>query len=244
MALAVNLAALRSQVRQQTDTENDRSVTDADIDGWINKGIRVFVGQLQRTDPDMYLVSTTVTTVPGVREYDFEDAAVFNPVVNDFRAIRGMDYADGGQVYTLRSFPFLERNKRGPLVAGVRDLPRYRVARNGTDGGGARLTFDIDPSSRAYTMHYLPVPTELELDTDGLDGVMGWDDYVIAYAGYRVHMKSNEVEEAQGCMMEMARVEQDIKTMGADRHTDGFERIARTRRRRRRGLHREYDEQY
>jgi hypothetical protein len=243
MALAVTLADLRSQVRTQTDTENDTHVTDAEIDGWINKGIRVFTGQLQRTDPDMYIVSVAVTTVAGTREYDFTDAGAFNPVVNDFRAIRGMDYADGGQVYTLRSFPWLERNKRGPLVAGVRDLPRYRVARNGTNGATARLTFDIDPSSRGYTMHYLPTPTVLTNDTDELDGVMGWDDYVVAYAGYRVHMKANEVEEAQGCQIEMARVEQDIKTMGADRHTDGFERIARTRRRRR-GLHREYDEQY
>ena len=243
MALVVTLAVLRAQVRQQTDTENDRSVSDADIDGWLNKGIRVFTGQLQRTDPDMYIVSVTVTTVAGTREYDFADAAVFSPVADDFRSIRGMDYADGGQVYTLRSFPWLERNKRGPLVAGIRDLPRYHVARNGTNGASARLTFDIDPSSRVYTMHYLPTPSTLLLDTDELDGVMGWDDYVIAYAGYRVHMKSNEVEEAQGCMMEMARVEQDIKTMGADRHTDGFERIARTRRRRR-GFNREYDEQY
>lgn len=243
MALAVSLATLRQQVRQQTDTENDSHVEDGEINVWLNKGIRVFTGQLQRTDPDMYLTTVTMTTVQGVREYDFNDAAVFNPVVGDFRSIRGMDFEDGGQTYTLRSFPFQERNRRGPLVAGIRDLPRYRVARNGTDGAGARILFDIDPSSRAYTFHYLPTPTTLALDTDEFDGVMGWDDYVIAYAGRRVHLKAGELEEAQAAVMEMARVEGDIKLEGADRHADGFERIARTRRRRR-SLFYENDEQY
>lgn len=231
MASTQTLLELRTRIRQLTDTENDNHITDAELTEWVNKGIRVLAGKVIEADPDFYITDTTLTTVAGTTEYDFTDGTAFSPTAANFRSIRGVDFPTGGLTYRLKSYPYNERTRRLAYTTSGFGLPRYRVARNDTDGSGARLLFDIDPGANTYTVHYLPVPTELSADGDLLDGVMGFDDYVIAYAAARVRRKSDEDPSME--LADMARVEKQILHEGKHRHQDGMERISRTRRRRR-----------
>ncbi len=221
MAQTVSLATLRSEVRLQTDSVGDAHLTDAEINGWINKGLRVLYGKIIACDEDFYLTTSSISTTAGTLEY---------ALPSDFRAVRGVDVSEAGQTITLRSYAFEERSRRSILATSSGGFrPRYRIARNGVTGSAARILFDIDPGTRTYSLHYVPVPPALTVDADTVDGVLGFEDYAIAYAAARVRRKRDEDPSAE--LGEMARVEAEVASLAKQRHLDGQERPARVRRR-------------
>lgn len=219
MAQPVTLLELREEVREQTDSVADEHIPDAAINRWINKGLRVMYGKLIAADDDFYVVTATFTSTAGTLEYALPD---------DFRALRLLALNDGARRHRLLPFRFEEIYDRSSMT-GSGNRPRYLVARNGVDGTAARLLFDVDPGQSAFTHHYVPVPPILVADDDEVDGVLGFDDYSIAYACARVRKKRDEPADEE--RFEMARVEAEIASLAKQRHLDGQERPARVRRR-------------
>jgi hypothetical protein len=220
MAQTVSLLDLRTEVRRQTDAVNDPHLLDAELNAWINKGLRVLFGCIIAADPDFYLTTTTISTTAGTQEY---------ALPADFRALRLLALTEAGRSYRLRPFAIEELYRRSSVAAGGGFRPRYRVARNGVDGSAARVLFDVDPGTRTYTLHYVPVPPALAADGDLVDGVLGFDDYAIAYAACRVRRKRDEDPSLE--LAEMARVERDVAALAKQRHLDGEDTPARVRRR-------------
>lgn len=222
MANPIPLSELRAIVREDTDTENDDHIPLTFVDRNINRGIRVYFAALLESDPDRLLATTTINTTAGTTEY---------ALPADFHSIRGLDFVSGGEEYTLRSFNFEERNRRSnQAIAGTSDFPRYRVARSGTDGSAERLLFDIDPGTNTYTLHYLRGPTTLVNPTDAVDDVLGFSEFVTAFAKDKVRARNEEDNMSERADMAESKV--TIQSQAKHRHVDGFEKAPRTRRRR------------
>ena len=222
MALAVTLEELRASARADADAENDAHITDAALTQWANRGVREYARRLADADSDRFLTTATITTTAGVLEV---------ALPSDFWRLRGVDLLEGGQLRTLKAFPFEERARRRAFGGqGADGLPRYRVVRGTGDGSTERLLFDIDPGQRAYTLHYLPVPVVLVEDGDAIDDALGFSDFVVAFMRAKIRGRRDEpaTEEA----MDMARAAAAIALDGQKRHVDGGERVPRVRVRR------------
>lgn len=224
MANPITLETLRDTIREQTDADGDRHITDAFLTRHINRGINKYVAQISKADPNRFLVTDSLDTTQGTYEYELPA---------DFWELRGVDYPEGDSVQTLRSFQFEERARRRALggTEGTGfDLPRYRVARSDIDGSAAAILFDIDPGTRRYTLHYLPVPPVLVEDDDAVDDINGLSDYLVAYVSVKVRNRRDEPADLE--LRDKAEAERDIASQAPQRHVDGFEKPPSVRRRR------------
>jgi hypothetical protein len=211
MALTVTLAGLRTLVRTRTDQVNSTQVTDAEINAWINVGMRHYVRQLVAANPDFYVLETSINTTSGTYEYALPAG---------FLQLRGVDKVEGDHRYTVHGFTWVDRNRWRTARPHV---PRARVIRGGRDGSGARLQFASDPgtTTAGYLVHYTGVPDDLSADGDTLDDVIGLSDYVVIYAAACVREKLDELELAAGLRAELARAEASIQQMARMRTVDG-----------------------
>lgn len=211
MALTTTLVALRTLVRRRTDQVDSAQVEDAEINGWINQGMRHFVRQLVSVNPDYYVLEESISTTSGTREYELPAG---------FITVRGLDRVDGDQRTTLRGFSWVDRNRFWSLST---KYPRYRVIRGGRDGTGARLQFASDPGTTTdgYLLHYTGVPDDLTADGDELDDILGLSDYVVVYAAACVREMLDEESQAAGLRAEMAQMEAAIRNFARMRTSDG-----------------------
>lgn len=218
MADTLTLADLRTQVRTQSDQGNSTQDSDAEVDAWINRGMRAMVRRIIRCAPEFYEAEATITTTAGTYEYT---------VPTGFLSIRGVDRIEGDDRYTMQSYSFRDRNRhrnRHLSTNGRDQLPRYRIARGGQDGAGVRLVFDRDPGSNQYLLHYVEVPVDLSDPADTIDGVLGLTDYIITAATALARAKHQE--DASLELAEMARLEEDILALVQQRTADGTQKIA------------------
>ncbi len=61
---------------------------------------------------------------------------------------------------------------------------------------GATIQFNPTPADGTYKVRYVPVPGTLSADGDTLDGVLGWEEYVILYAAYKLLQKEGSHADA------------------------------------------------
>lgn len=54
---------------------------------------------------------------------------------------------------------------------------------------GSSLELNPLPSSGTYEVQYVPVPGELDDDADTLDGVLGWEEYVVLWVAIQLRDK-------------------------------------------------------
>ena len=54
---------------------------------------------------------------------------------------------------------------------------------------GFDIEFDPRPSSGTYTVVYIPIPAELTADTDELDGVLGFEEYIVVAGAIALGIK-------------------------------------------------------
>ena len=216
MALQVTLVTLRTLVRERTDQASSTQVLDATLDRWINTGMRHYVRVLVAANPDFYVLSTSVNTTSGTREYALPDG---------FLKVRGVDrVVSADDRRTLKGFTWVDRNR---YLRSTTDEPRYRVLYGGRDGSGVRLQFASNPgtTTAGYEVFYLGVPADLSADSDELDDVLGLSDYVVVYASACVREMLDEQELAMGLRAEMEKMEAAITQLGRTRTADGTVRV-------------------
>lgn len=216
MALTVTLLTLRTLVRRRTDQVSSDQVTDAELTGWVNMGMRHYVRQLVAANPDFYVLATTLNTTSGTREYTLPAG---------FLKVRGVDrVVSATDRRTLRGFTWVDRNR---FLRVTTDEPRYMVRGGGRAGDGVRIVFASDPgtTTAGYEVFYLGVPSDLSADGDTLDDVLGLSDYVVVYASACVREKLDELDMAMGLRAEMEKMEAAITQLGRTRSADGTVRV-------------------
>lgn len=172
------LAELRTRVRQRSDNEHTgQFVTDAEVNGLINTRYKelyeLLVLHSQQRAESVQTITVTAATDGGYA------------LNTDFFALLGVYRIDPalGPIWLQR-----HDHRIMPDINYPADAETYRLV-------GSYIEFNPIPSSGTYKLKYVPIPTTLSADSDEIDGVLGWEEYVVCGAALDVLVKE-EAEEA------------------------------------------------
>jgi len=205
MARPVTFIEMKTRARQRADMENSTFIKESELNFYINDSLAELYDILvQKFGANYYLKQFTITTAPGVLEYDL-------PV--DFYKINGVDLVRGNSDsnLTLKPFMFIERNSRTFF-----DNYRYRLL-------GNKIHF-LDPdASREILVWYVPISERLVLDTDTFDGINGYEEYVIIDAA--IKMKEKEESDIQGLLVSKQMMNKRIEEAAENRDEGSSDRV-------------------
>ena len=215
MARTRTLLEMRTEARALADQVDSIFVTDAQANVWINQAIAELWSMLTVADPQRYMLTDAVTTVPGQREYGLP---------TDFMALIGVDWVSGNERYPMEPFSLNDRyvgpfGGLGWFDAGG-SVPSARYALR-----GSRLVFDRDPPAGSVRVLYVQAPQPLAVDASTFDGVAGWEEWVVLECAIR--MMAKEESDPSIYMAQQQRIEARIKSLAGKRDIGRARQIPR-----------------
>lgn len=229
MARLRTLLQLRTAARRAADQENTQFVADAEANDWINQSVANWHAFIARSNPHRFYATTDVTTTAGTAGY---------ALPADFASVLGVDRLEGPDGPSQRRVPleaFNFQERRGPDGSLGDGRVRFRVQGSlGTAAGGTeQLVFDPDPGAHTFRVHYVRAPQVLTIDTHTVDGVFGWDEWIVYDVAARMARKAEELELAATLVAERDRLKPEIELAAAERDYGSAPKVADVRRRRR-----------
>jgi len=188
MARLVTKATLRLRARREADMEFSQLADDEEVDQYINDSAAEFYDLVLAQDPDYFLNPTpfSITLTSGVDTY---------ALPADFYKLRGVDTqlsAVANQWITLEPFNFKQRNlyNWAPVNWNILGVANVKYHLMGPTGGVAQIKFIPGPlSPQTIRLWYVPACPTLVAETDSLDGVNGWDEYVVVDTAIKLLQK-------------------------------------------------------
>lgn len=179
----VTLLDLRTELRRRIDRVNSNFFTNPELNQYLSKSYKELYDILiQKFGDDYYVADPYDFTTDGSETYDLPE---------DFYKLLGVDAQYNGSTatngwVTLRQFMFQERNAytmpNYQAFYGITNL-RYRLRDNS-------LWFTPVPiSGQLLRLYYCPRPDDLTDDADTVDGVSGWEEYIICDAAIKCMVK-------------------------------------------------------
>lgn len=224
MSDLVSLSTLRSKSRFRADLVNSNFVTDAELNGYIQDSYKELYDLLVEAVEDYGLTSSNVTISSGNTM----------PIPATLYKLRGVDdITDTGNPRTVRKFMFGERNdylfsERMSLGAEFADV-MYRML------GSVIEILPPDRAARPYTLWFVPTPTVPTADSDTIDVINGFDEYIVIDAAIKCKIKSEEnhadLDKAKANMLDR------VYRMRKNRDQNIPEKVTRIRNRRRTGFY-------
>lgn len=178
------LAAVRTLVRSLTDVTSSQVVTDSEINSYINLDYQELYGLLVTSFEDNYFLAAPY-------QFQTDGSTLIYPVPSDFFKLRGVDLSlsgTPGSYITLKPFNFRERNRLNNAYAPSQSFNVLQDVRYQLNGSGIMLT-PLAQAGQTIQLWYVPRVQPLINDTDILDGVNGWEQYVIAAVSAKVMIK-------------------------------------------------------
>jgi hypothetical protein len=195
----MSLAATRLAALQRADRVNSNFVTLQELNSYINQSYTELYDLLVTTFEDYYVAAPIQFNTNGSQyQYPLPNGVLTftNPINNTtfvappFYKLLGVDLglnnASNGYV-TVNRFEFINRNRfvypnTASTIYGVFNL-QYRVL-------GNIIEFIPTPSAnQPIRIWYVPRLQELLQDTDVLDGISGWTEYVITDVAIKILQK-------------------------------------------------------
>jgi hypothetical protein len=175
------LSALRTLVRQRSDTENDGHITDAELTNYVNASFAELYDILTSRFEDYFI------TEPAP-QYVLTGTTNTISLPADFYKMRGLDYLANGtdDWVEVKKFNFADRNKRRTAISRLANGYPYREYRV----LGSLIT--INPPQQAagtYQLWYIPRFAPLVLDLDVLTGVLDFEEYIVVDAALKCVIK-------------------------------------------------------
>lgn len=164
------LTELITRVRQRSDNEHVGSnfVTDTEITGLLNVAYQELYAELIRAG--LHIAETTFSvTATGAALY---------PLPTNLFAIIGIYFVDSG--YKRRLTRHSMRFRPGSAQTGI--ATSYRIV-------SGSLELYPTPGSGSYEVVYVPQPALLSAGADTVDGVLGWEEYLVVDASIKVLQK-------------------------------------------------------
>lgn len=210
MARSRSIGDMIAQARELTDCVDDPHKSDEGALLIAASALAELWDRLIRADPLRVKQDTTVTvTDPTVRTY---------AVPADIHSIIAVDYERGTARYPVEPFNFHER-QFGTLTTTTSSwgipIARYRLTESGTDGTGAQLEFDANPGAGTYRVHYVPAAPVAVEETTVVDGVGGWEDWIVYELCEWMHGKEQTVNP--DIARRRAQLEKRLDYMAANR---------------------------
>ena len=213
--MTTTLAELKTRARERADQTNSTFISDSELLSYINSSYAELYDILVSRFEDYYTTSVTFSIASG-NSYSLP---------SDFYKLRGVDYNISGDNYvTLQKFNFHDRNGRNPNTSLFVDRGlygnklRYRVLAN---------ELILEPSESAvgnYKLWYIPTYTRLASDSDTVDGINGWEEYIVVDVA--IKMLSKEESSTTHLDTEKEALLKRIRDMAQNRDANAPERIA------------------
>jgi hypothetical protein len=165
--MLVTLGEIKTRIRQRTDNEHSGEdfVTDDELTQLIRKSyFELFA----------LLVKAGLHSVPEAPVLNITADGRLNYLLpDDFYSVIDVYRINNGTKIRLRRHNARTR----PDNINVGEANTYRVYGQSED---ARLEFYPNPQSGEYEFYYIAIPEPLVDDADELDGVLGWEEYIVA----------------------------------------------------------------
>ena len=215
MANTYTLAQLETRCRERADMENSKFISSSELLSYINASYAELYDILVGKFEDYYTISSSETIAQGANTI---------PLPSDFYKFRGLDFQVDSQTWVaVGKFNFAQRNvlnnSLNRAYSGGRSV-EYRIV--GSD-------VIIEPESNApgsYKLWYTPVYTPLAAQTDTIDGLNGFEEYVIIDAA--IKMLAKEESSTTHLQAEKAAMLKRIETMSQNRDSGQPESITDT----------------
>ena len=217
----VTLNYVRTLARQRADRVNSQFVTDVELNNYINASYKELYDILiQKYGDDYYVASTYTWTTDG--------SSVLYPLPPDFYKNLLVEVAlnpqDNNSWITLRTFQRIQQNLWNyPNVYtfyGITNL-RYRI-----DGNYLHIV-PISTAGQTLRMWYAPRPAKLVQDNQIVDGVSGWEEYVIIRAAkYYLDKQESDTSKLD---QELLFLKQRIEESATNRDAGQPDTISNTR---------------
>jgi hypothetical protein len=167
------LGTIRATAQQRADMVNSNFITTAEWNGYLNASYYELYDVLIQHYGDDYFVTTPYA-------FSTSGSGQLYALPADFYKMLGLDVqlsgGLAGQWFSVSSFEFAERNKYNLMTATVGyhyAHLRYRVV------GSNIFLAPLPESGLNFQLWYVPRLTALVNDSDTLDGVSGWEEYVV-----------------------------------------------------------------
>lgn len=174
--MTVTVETLRTLARQRADMLNSQFVSATEWISYINYSYKELYDILVSKFEDYYSVEYPFSITTG------NSAAL----PSNFYKMRGVDRALGAdEFYTVRPFSFEDRNnrRRVQFYRGLYPTVRYRIL-------GNNILFTPDDNAVGdYRLWFIPRASDLTVASDVVDGVNGWEEYVVVDAAIKALQK-------------------------------------------------------
>jgi hypothetical protein len=186
---------IRLECQQRINKENSQFYTTQEWNSMISQSYKELWDILAQKFGDDYFVAEPYT-------YQTANGTQFYPLPSDFKALLGVEVSlnsnDPNAWISLRQFEFAQRNLWNyPNVYtfyGITNL-RYRV------NGNNLMIVPAQQGGQTIRIWYVPRPNQLINDTDTVDAVAGWEEYIVADA----------------CIKALAKEESDVSVFAAQK---------------------------
>lgn len=200
----MSLGELRLRSKQRADREESQFVTDPEWNSYINQSYFELYDLLVTAYEDYYIAAPAIFQTTGQSQLyplpdgitQFYDQTMTQFVAKPFYKLKGVDCglsANADSWISIHKYNFIDRNRYifpnlTSTYLGVFNL-RYRVLDN-------NLSFIPNPAgNQLMRLWYIPRMTELLQDTDIVDGVSGWTEYIIIDAAIKALQKEESPVE-------------------------------------------------
>lgn len=210
MSKTVQLSDLRTQVRDRFEAYSDQ-ISDSTLTAWINASYYKLYNLLLRHSPDWYLASADQNLTISTREYTLPAAC--------YRVRRVDVLLSGSEWTTLSPYMLHEENALDGFRIASASTYRYLVT-----GGKIRIApLPNATVTNGLRIFYNPVPTAMSNGTDTMDGVSGWEEYVILDTGIKVFHKLDW--DATPLVLERRDIEMSVKSMAGGQDAGNPRRV-------------------
>lgn len=164
--MAVTLLDLRTRVRQRANMERSKFCSDTEINGFISLSYKAFHNIIVTKFEDYYIAEPHDFTVAS--------GASSEALPADFLKVIAVNKSrGGGKWYSLKPFNYNRRNQQGygprPSLPDV----GYRIF------GNNLILAPQDNAPGDYQLIYVPRAADLAADEDTIDGVNGWEEWIV-----------------------------------------------------------------
>ena len=217
----VSLGWIRNLSQLRADLANSQFITTVEWNSYVTEAYKELYDILVQKFGDQYFATSTYTiTTDGVTQLyplpaDFYKGALVEAALNP---------ADQNSWVTLRRFNPIQKNLWNyPNVYtfyGITNL-RYQFT------GNYLQLVPIAQGNQTIRIWYSPRPQTLMADTQLLDGISGWEDYVVVDVARRARDKMEK--DTTSLLMEKTALKQRIEEAAENRNVGDSETISDSR---------------
>lgn len=195
-------ADLETLVRSRTDAVYDTSVTQAEILAWLSNWNAELRALLLASGIAFYEETQTLYGVADKESYDLN---------SDVATILRVDYiADTHDIRPLR--PISVRD-----LHSVRRISSAEYSRFYRHVEDTLYLYKAPSANQKYEVRYIPTPPQITANTDEIDGLYGWEDFLVTGACTDLLSKQDRLEALRAQEKRLDRLRGRIEKQAIDR---------------------------